>query len=222
MGQRHGHEPGAGAAQVLFGPQALGERGAGTVYVLQGRVKLNGAPGAGAKVLTPFFDAADLGGVIVMAVDTAQAEVFAEAGDVSLRLDRDRREPLSSGEFVRLRHDSKLVLSNRPTASFIQGLPKVFLESLPLRATAGVLTQAPKAKPLGPLTYADLQPWLNANPALRRAYLPHWRPLARDANFRAGLLSEMTRHPEWAAVLVPPKRNDGDATPRALTHGTAP
>ena len=95
-------------------------------------------------------------------------------------------------------------VSPHPGPGFVQQVPRPFLDSLPSRA-ALFAGKERAAKPVGPLSYADAQDWLdNPDPALRRLALQRWRALARGSEFRAGLVMGMKGHPEWQPVLFPP------------------
>jgi hypothetical protein len=82
-------------------------------------------------------------------------------------------------------------------------MPRAFMDSLPSRAAA-FQGKDVVAKELGPIAYADAQPWIDAEPALRRAFVKRWRTLAKGAEFRRGLVAGLKSHPEWEPVLFPP------------------
>jgi hypothetical protein len=112
---------------------------------------------------------------------------------------------LKAGQFITLQPaapaNGKPVIDARPSSGFLQAVPKAFLDSLPPRAAAFAGKDL-RPRRVGDLGYADLQAWINAEPALRRANLPRLRPLARDAAFRKSIQAEMRLHPEWAPVLA--------------------
>ena len=47
--------------------------------------------------------------------------------------------------------------------------------------------------------------WLSAEPALRSHFAMRWRALARQPDFRAGLVANMRSHPEWDRIVFPEK-----------------
>ncbi|HEY4038819.1 MAG TPA: hypothetical protein VGM15_08355, partial [Burkholderiaceae bacterium] len=60
-------------------------------------------------------------------------------------------------------------------------------------------------KALGDFSYAEVEPWINAELAVRRQFLRTWRPMANDPAFRNELVAKMSLHPEWDPVLFPEK-----------------
>nr|WP_316643616.1 hypothetical protein [uncultured Roseateles sp.] len=175
-------------------------------YLLRGWAKLSAAKGAPAALASPWFE---LSGLTRDAVISAQAEggqVFAEAGELSLRPLKPAGAPITmkGGELLSQLGNAKPETASRPTPAFVQAAPRAFLDSLPPRADKF------KGKDLAPkrladIAYADAQPWIDAEPALRRANLARWKPLARNPEFRKGLAAELKAHPEWEPVLFPPK-----------------
>jgi hypothetical protein len=59
---------------------------------------------------------------------------------------------------------------------------------------------APRA--LGAVDWADAQPWIDGEPALREWAVRRWRALAKDPGFRRALVAGMKSHPEWEAALA--------------------
>jgi hypothetical protein len=132
--------------------------------------------------------------------------VFSEAKDVQLL---DRRAPsapvmLKSGQFYQRTGDAKPAVQPRPPRAFIDQVPKAFLDTLPTRAEQ-FKARAVQPKALGEPTYAEVEAWIDAEPALRRSYVARWTPLARNPAFRSGLVARMSAHPEWDRILFPEK-----------------
>jgi hypothetical protein len=94
------------------------------------------------------------------------------------------------------------VLSQGAAPAFVQAMPPVFRDSLPLRAGAFTADVAPRR--LGDMSYADAQPWIDAEAPLRRVFAARWRRLAADPAFRHGLVDGLKAHPEWTPILYPP------------------
>ena len=206
-------------SRLLLEPAFIGERGrAARLYLLQGWIKLNlPAPAAGAKpattgpapLATPAFDLLSATGSVVALLAEGKAQAFVEAGTLALQ-ERDVGRPvgspqtLRSGEFFSRVGSAKSGLTPRPAPDFVQALPRSFLDTLPSRA--GLFKDrevAPKAQ--GEFSYADVRHWLAAEPTLRRAGMPRWRPLTRNPAFRDALVANMGAHPEWDRVLFPEK-----------------
>jgi hypothetical protein len=56
------------------------------------------------------------------------------------------------------------------------------------------------------MSYAEAQPWIDAEPSLRRVFAERWRRLAAVPEFRRGLVAGLKSHPEWTPILYPPAR----------------
>jgi hypothetical protein len=214
-------------SRLLLEPAFVGERGrAARLYLLQGWIKLNlPTPPAGAKpatggpalLATPAFDLLGATGSVVALLAEGKAQVFVEAGSLSLQ-ERDVGKPvgspqaLRSGEFFSRVGSGKSGLTPRPAPDFVQSLPRSFLDTLPSRAELFKDREvAPKV--LTEFGYADVRDWLTAEPSLRRASMPRWRPLTRNAAFRDALVANMAAHPEWDRVLFPEKYLPKPAAP---------
>jgi hypothetical protein len=188
-----------------------------TAYLLEGWAKLAppaatgsaSAPGgatAPAGFASEKVDVVVLGGGSVVHVDEARAAVFQESGQATLAETAAPRDAaprvLKSGE-TWLWRDGKGAVVPRPDPDFVAALPRAFRDTLPRRSAAFEAKER-VPKPLPPPTYADLEPWLTAEPALRQALLPRWQKLARDADFRRELVAHRKAHPEWERILFPP------------------
>lgn len=196
--------PQLGAARAKTAPHA---------YLLQGSLKLRAGAKAvstrGAVLASPWLDLQTANASAVLLVQANSTRLFAETGDVGLLNWRALAPPsstLKSGEFLSWSGDAKPVLAGRAPGEFVQSLPKAFLDNLPARAA---LFNAPERELVltrtGEPAYALLQPWLDAEPALRKANLPRWKPLAAKPEFRQALRANMGAHPEWGPVLDPPR-----------------
>lgn len=201
-GSRVGLGPDTG---VELAPPLPAAWGAPRLYLLRGWVKL-AAASKPATLAGPGFV---LGGVtqqVVVSVQAGGVQVFAEAGTASLRPLRPRPGTpiaLKDGEWLALAGDAKPVLAERPAPAFVQAVPPPFRDTLPARAA--LFQGRPVApKRVGDVRYADVQRWLDAEPALRRADLPRWKPLAGQPEFRRALIADLKAHPEWRPILFPP------------------
>ena len=111
---------------------------------------------------------------------------------------------LKSGEFLARSGDAKAVLTARPAADFINRVPRAFLDTLPTRSALFAALNVPP-KRLAPITYADVQPWVDAEAALRPLFVARWKALAQNPGFRKGLVAGLRNHPEWDRTLYPEK-----------------
>lgn len=191
-------------SRLLLSPRLGGDRARARAYLLTGWAKATAPKDVTLALLSPQLDLGGSGYAAVLALPgDGSAQVFAEAGEVQLRRGSAAAQALKSGEWLSLA-GGKSETAKRPGPAFVQAMPRAFMDSLPARATRFQGKDvAPKR--LAALVYADAQPWLDApDAALRRANLPRWRPLARDAEFRRGLTGGLKSHPEWEPILFPP------------------
>lgn len=204
-GRSTGFGPGA---RAWLAPRLAGDRAktAPRLYLLQGWLKFEASKDGAAALATPWFDVSGLTRNAVLLVQPAQALVFAEAGEVVVRPWRPAGAApitLKAGEMLTFNGSDKPVLTSRPTPAFLQAVPRTFLDTLPARA--GKFKDQPTApKRVADLVYADVQDWINAEPALRKPSMARWKPLARNPAFRKSLVDDLKAHPEWQPVLFPP------------------
>lgn len=196
--------PQLGAARTKTTPHA---------YLLQGSLKLRAdakaASTPGMVLASPWLDLQAGSAIAVLLVQANSTRLFAETGDLGLLSWRASAPPsttLKSGELLSWPASAKPLLTSRAPGEFVQSLPKAFLDNLPARAA---LFSAPERQVVltrvGEPAYALIQPWLDAEAALRKANLPRWKPLAAKPEFRRALRANMGAHPEWGPVLDPPR-----------------
>jgi hypothetical protein len=108
---------------------------------------------------------------------------------------------LAAGDFYRRREGAPGAVSGGPTQAFLTRMPRAFQGTpRPAGARPGSATSPRLATDF---TYADVEPWLKAEPSVRRALVPRWRQKAREPAFRAALLANRRANPEWDAILFP-------------------
>lgn len=202
-------------SRLWLAPKFGGDKAAARatrLYLLQGTIKLS-AKGDAGPVATPLIDLKSTGRDTVVSLAGGNPAVFAEAGDVEV-VERTKAKGgatvggaplvLKSGEFFVRSGADKAKVAPRPDAEFIQRLPRAFLDAIPPRAALFAGREV-EPKPLGPIAYSDAQPWIDAEAALRPAFLVRWRGLANRGDFRKGLVAGMRAHPEWDRTLFPEK-----------------
>ncbi len=178
------------------------------IYVSQGWVKLTVTPADRIGLATPRLDFAEVAGTTVALIRSDAAFVFVESGSAKLveRADGQppRRHALAAGQAYDRRGADAGAAGGRPPVDRIKSLPRSFTDTLPRRAAAfrdaQVAPQAPAA-----IAYEDVAPWINAERALRSAFVQRWSTKARDARFRTALIADLRLHPEWDRVLYPEK-----------------
>jgi hypothetical protein len=102
------------------------------------------------------------------------------------------------GDYVS-RKDGQAATPGRAPQTFLGGMPAHFRDNLP-SMIAKVKTAREPARDHD-TTYAEAQAWLNANALVRPALAARYQTRAKDAEFRAGLVADMSMHPEWERSL---------------------
>lgn len=199
-------------SRVLIAPRLAGDRArpASRLHLLAGVAKLTvpkPLPATAGNLSSPALDATGVERSAVFVVQGQEAQVFAESGAVTLQ---ERRAGKASGkvtvkssEFYSRDAEGKAGTTARPTGAFIQRLPRAFMDTLPARAAVFASREVPPER-RGELSYAEAEPWVDAE-GLRAHFATRWRALAHNPAFRAGLLTNMTAHPEWDRILFPEK-----------------
>jgi len=177
------------------------------VYLLSGWVKLAAPPGVSGAIRSRVADSDTAGGTLILSVQADAAQAFAESGPshVQPRAGDAPAQALKPGEMLSLpAGGTRPLLAKGATPAFVQAMPHTFMDSLPARAAAFPNDVAPRR--LGEMSYADAQPWIDAEAPLRQVFAARWRRLAADPQFRSGLVAGLKSHPEWTPILYPPGR----------------
>jgi len=145
--------------------------------------------------------------VLVLRSAPNEAALFVERGDARV-VERGggaaAGSALKQGDFYQRKPGAKGVVQGSPAPSFVQDMPRGFRDTLPLRADK--FKDRPAAAREAPdFAYADVEPWLKAEPAVRRPLMQRWRVKAKEAPFRAALIANLGAHPEWDPILFPEK-----------------
>jgi hypothetical protein len=200
------------ATRLMLSPRLPGERGKqpNRFYLLHGTAKL-GVPknrtAASAAFASPAIDVAGITRQLVFSTEPAQAQAFAESGEVTLVDRRDPRAPaplvMKADDFITLAGSARPASANRPSAAFMQKLPRPFLDTIPPRAERFKAEVSPRN--IGSIAYEDAQPWIDAEAGVRGLFVPRWKSLAQNPAFRQGLVAGIKSHPEWDRTLFPEK-----------------
>lgn len=178
-----------------------GKDGPLTLTVPSGALKaVVKAPGV--RVRTAAFEAATSEGILVMRVGADTAEVFVEAGSARLT---DGSSPAVVRDAKRGEYwiKSAAGFASKPLApkSFVDALPRHFIDPLPLLATRM------KSKPVlvadHEITYAEAQPWLAGRD--RAVFERRFASRLRDPAFRRAVEPHIARYPSWDRMLHPEK-----------------
>ena len=202
---------------VQFGPATRAMINASTgrqkserwLFVMNGWCKVTGskagtADGSGLELRTRLFTMPPNTGVVVFAETPAETTLFVERGEVRLIEDQATRVSLKSDDSYRRKAGARGVVNAGSTEAFVAAMPRVFRDSLPLRLDQ-YRNKAVQPKEAPDFAYADVEPWLNAEPWLRRPLVQRWRTKAKNPAFRAALIAGLASHPEWDPILFPEK-----------------
>lgn len=201
-------------AMVAPGPASPALPAAGSprppaFYLLQGWAKHSaaGAPPAAAAAAghqTPSLRVDGLQGAVLAFEAGAEGYLFVESGAATATargLAGAGPVALAAGA-VYARSNAAWQAQGRATPAQLQRVPAGLRTTLPLRL-ARFAGRSVSAAALPPPAYADLQPWLGAERALRADFPRRFGALAQDPAFRKGLVEHLAAHPEWSAVLNP-------------------
>jgi hypothetical protein len=178
------------------------------LYLLSGWIKLSlddtkrlRAP----AFSTLLFDGTELGGVVLARVDARGGAVFIEQGRARL-VNRHGKPfavpPLKTNDFVSISKDGRAVAEPHMPSEFVDQMPRAFRDSIPSRY-GRYREHEVAARSLGDFSYAEAEPWINAELSVRRQFVHTWRSKADDPAFRLDLTAKLSLHPEWGPVLFP-------------------
>lgn len=198
--------------RAMLSPPKLDGRSSqqSAVYLLQGWAKQNAPANAASKGLaSPNFNIPTVTGAVTSYVDADETWVFAESGSVLvIERGRGRDKPatfdLRPGSAYARLGNSPGTVTIRPSSADMKRVPIAFRDPLPLRYER-VKNRETKAKVLAEPTYAELQPWLSAETAVRAGFVTRFDELLRNKDFRREVAAHMRDHREWHRVLYPPK-----------------
>jgi hypothetical protein len=192
------------ATKVMLRPVATAGRKPAQFYLLQGWAKQTQAA-APAGQLGQAAEVAPFKGVLVSQVDDGGTMLFSESGAMQVMPRRGGAAmALKAGEAASFASNVQPQLLPRPPSPWLQKVPRAFRETIPPRA-ALVKGPEPTLVPRSALGYAALQPWLAAEPAVRRDFPQRFAELLADPEFRQAVDRALAQHPEWEPVLRPPK-----------------
>jgi hypothetical protein len=188
-----------------------GKTAAGDYYLMQGALKVSGvSKAARLRVTTPAFTLQPVEGVTVMIVRGGEGSLFIESGGARL----DTAVNLKTGDFYTRKAGQKGAVAPRPSPAFIDAMPKAFFDPLPSRM-ARYKDREVQPRRIDEVSYADVEAWLKAPPAIRRPLVARFEPRADDPKFRAGLEANLRFHPEWDPILFPEKYQQKEAAGEA-------
>ncbi len=181
-----------------------GKPSVGDFHVMRGALKVSGVnKTARLRISTPVFLLLPAEGVSVLVLGSGEGSVFVESGAARLVV-AGSTLALKSGEFFTRKDGQKGAVSQRPSKEFMAAMPKAFFDPLPSRI-ARYKEREVQPRRIDDVSYADVEAWLRAPPAIRRPLVPRFESRATDPKFRAGLEANLRYHPEWDPILYPEK-----------------
>jgi hypothetical protein len=202
------------ATRVMLNTGAPRKKADPWLYVMNGWVKFSSVKrdagaGAGYEVRGAWFEIDANQGVVVSFTTPTEINLFAEVGEIRVaerQAGAAAATPMAikPGSFYQRKPPARGVVTSATAAAFVAEVPRPFRDSLPARLErfADRPVQPKEAPAFG---YADVAPWLQAEPAVRRPLMQRWRGKAREPAFRAGLVANLSSHPEWDPILFPEK-----------------
>ena len=175
-------------------------------YVLQGWAKITATAAQKMNFSSARMDVTELAGVGVARVSDDLSFLFVESGSakVAERGAQPRVHPVAGGEAYERRASDSGAVASRPAADIVKAMPRAFADTLPLRAKRFQDSPVAPASAVE-IVYEDVAMWINAEKALRPAFVQRWNAKAREPRFRSALIAELRIHPEWDRVLFPEK-----------------
>jgi hypothetical protein len=213
-----------GGTQIALGPQTrlmLLPAGAGpaplrAAYLLAGWIKVTAgtaSPPPLDVLRTSRFELGIANNVSVTRLEGEEASVFAELGSARIAERRRGGAPapvaLKPGQFYSQRAQAAGVVLGQPSPQFLQQLPAPFRDTLPSRIDA-FRARMVAARPAPDFAYADVEPWLKSDGAIRRQLTERWKDKANEPAFRRSLEANLRDLPEWRPILYPPPPIDPD------------
>lgn len=218
------------ATRVLLRPPLAANSAGGRpyAYVLSGWIKMTAPPGAASAqspVIAPWVEAATAGSVLIQ-VSPQGSLVFAETRESVVAPRGSARSAsgnlsLTAGQFVSASAGAVLEVSPQPPAQWTQRVPMSLREKPPSRLDRFANANVALAESRD-VSYADVQAWLSAEPALRNTMRPRWEARSLDSAFKDELVRNMRQHPEWERVLQPKKPVIKPAPTTAIASAAPP
>jgi FecR protein len=164
----------------------------------------------GLDLRAPSFELPDSAAVAVLHSTPSELRVFVESGELRLAERHERQKGASppinlrTGNFYLRKLPAAGSVASGMPPGFVEALPRAFRDNLPLRIER-FRERAVTPRDAPPFAYADVEHWLKAEPAVRRALMQRWRSKIAEPPFRAALVANLSSHPEWDPILFPEK-----------------
>jgi hypothetical protein len=199
----------------LFHPADKRRASRPALYLLEGWLKLACKMGSDAAFASKDVDVVGISRVIVVHATGDRRAIFAEQGTAKV-VKRQKSDTssvtLNPGDFLVVEPGEAADVQPRPTARFMEDLPRAYRDTLPSRYSVYVTRVAEPQNQRG-FVYSDVEPWVNGETAIRRQFVGLWIRKANDPAFRGALDRDLAMHPEWDRILHPEKYEVEETTP---------
>jgi hypothetical protein len=201
------------STRLMMSPAAPRQKPDRSLYLLEGWLKLmstrrDATAGPGLDLRAPAFELPAGDGVIVLHSTPSELRLFAESGAARVGERQKSGAPvmvsLRAGDYYQRKPPARGSVAASVPQAFIDAIPRAFRDSLPARLDR-FRERAVTPREAPGFGYQDVEDWLKAEPPVRRALMQRWRARASDPPFRAGLVSNLSSHPEWDPILFPEK-----------------
>lgn len=169
----------AGGATVAIGPASrvfVKGASAGELVLLDGWLKVRGRPQRPISVGTALLRITSAGATATLHGAATETAVFAESGELPVETaiagKAPRRTTLASEQFAVAGSKLPLRVAARPSPAFLAAMPASFRDALVAVAPKGAVAPGRERA----ASYAELAPWLSAQPALRQAVQRRFQP----------------------------------------------
>ena len=148
------------------------------------------------------------GGTFVIRSNATECDVFFESGnsgslgEVKANGEMGAPTPVKAGQFFSRQRAAPVSSLPRPSAPFLDSMPRQYRDTLPARESR--LSDKPvEAKAGHPVTYEEIEPWLEAPSSWRRGLAPRFASRLSDSTFRKQVENHSQELPDWAPILHP-------------------
>lgn len=205
--------------RVMLGASASRQSPERWLYIMDGWVKVSSAKrdpaaGAGFELRAAQFEIPANLAVVVLRNTPEELKLFVELGAVRITERQPRGASpvvasLKAGDFYQRKPPTRGTVAAGAAQAFVGDMPQAFRDSPPLRIER-FKDHPVQARDAPSFDYADVQSWLQAEPAVRRPLMQRWRSKVRESTFRAALVANLRAHPEWDPILFPEKYKPKD------------
>ena len=183
---------------------------AAEVVVLSGWLKGEVSPSGGSYCYaSPLLAATTHDGAVVLHATGDATDIFVESGSAAIGTVSPEGyvgHPTAAkgGQFFSRRAGAAVVPASRPSAAFLDALPRAFRDTLPSRLArfSGKRFEPQREQEV---TYNEIQSWLTIGQRWRRGFVERFQPRLKDPEFRRELEAHLREYPEWDRVLHPEK-----------------